>query len=94
MRFSSSSVFFEHKSNRPELILHLEDLATELEDNDTALCQIVLVRLCLQDGLADLLREGHSARAVVPRLGLEVEDLVQPRTCGRLQVQVEEVHIS
>ena len=90
MRFA---LFVEHKSNIPELILHLEDLATELEGNDTALCHIVLVRLCLQDSLADLLQEGHSARAVVPRLGLEVEDLVNPRTCGRLQVQVEEVHM-
>ena len=79
--------FFEHKSNRPEIVLHIEGLAADQEDNDTALCQIDTFRLCLQDGLADLLQEGHSARVVEPRLGLLLEDLVHPRTCGRLQVQ-------
>ena len=47
----------------------------------------------LRDGLLDLLEEGHCARMVEPLPGLELEGLVQPRTCGCLQVQKEEAHI-
>ena len=92
MSFSSIS-FFERKTNRPEIILHLEDLLADLDDKDIALPKKGKFSLGLRDGLLDLLEDGHCARMVEPLPGLELEGLVHPRTCGCLQVQKEEVHI-
>ena len=88
MSFSSIS-FFERKANRPEIILHLEDLLADLDDKDIALPKKGKFSLGLRDGLLDLLEEGHCARMVEPLPGLELEGLAHPRTCGCLQVQKE-----